>query len=73
MVSPAAVHFCPISEALFGTDPSGNPAMVGWVDAQNLLGAMIRSRFKAVFRKEDEKAVLQVEWFGDDVAARIWR
>jgi hypothetical protein len=73
MLTPATARFCPISEARFGTDQSGNPAMVCWVDAQNPFGATIRSYFKAVFRKEDEKVVLQVEWSGDDVAEKVWR
>lgn len=72
MLTPATAHFCTVSEAGFGADPSGNAVMIGWVDAQNAFGALIRSHFKAVFRKDDQKAVLQVEWFGDAAAERIW-
>ena len=73
ILTPATARFCSIGEARFGTDRAGNPAMVGWVDAQNPFGAMIRSHFKAVFQKEAETVVLQVEWPSDDGSEKVWR
>lgn len=74
MLTPSTARFCSAGEARFGTDQDGNPAMVGWVDAQNAFGAMIRSHFKAVFQKGGgETVVLRVEWPSDDGSEKAWR
>lgn len=71
MLTPSTAHFCPLGEAKFGTDDASNSqVMVGWVDAQNAFGAMIRQHFEA-FYGQDGTTVAEIHWAGE--RASVWR
>ena len=66
-LTASTAKFCPFTEAKFGTlSATGQDAMTGWVDMQNTFGAMIRSHFTAVFRKDAPRSVAMVQWAGED-------
>jgi hypothetical protein len=71
MLTPSTAKFCSIDEEKFGLDESGMKAMDGWVDAQNAFGAMIRSNFRAVFRRNQPTKIDHVRWAGED--GQTWR
>jgi hypothetical protein len=71
-LTPSTAKFCPFAEAKFGIlSATGQDAMEAWVDMQNAFGAMIRSHFTAVFRKDDPRSVAIVQWAGED--ENVWR
>jgi len=71
MLTPSTAHFCALSDAKFGTDDASNSkVMIGWVDAQNGFGAMIRQHFEA-FYGQDGMTVAEIHWAGERASA--WR
>lgn len=64
--------FCKFSEAKFGTQrDTALTAMVGYVDAQNAFGAVIRSHFMATFEASSPTTVYGVHWLDDE--KEFWR
>ena len=71
MLTPSTAKFCSIDEAKFGSDEDRRRVMVGWVDAQNPFGAMIRQHFTVVFLKDSGAEVDYVRWAGE--GGQVWR
>lgn len=66
-VTASTAKFCPFAKAEFGTlAVGGQDGMWAWVDMQNTFGAMIRSHFVAVFRKDNPRSVEYVQWAGQE-------
>jgi hypothetical protein len=60
--APSTAKFCDFDEARISSNGANSYTVVGWVDAQNGFGAMLRNRFVCKLHKNGDT------WYRDDVS-----